>query len=301
MTEKLSETARKPVKIEAKTAEQKNPVIEESYVSFDGARMRYLRAGSGPPLILVHGLMGHSFSWRYAMPVFAQNFTVYAVDLLGAGYSDRPVIDQSLRANAERLLRFLDEFGLGQCILLGSSRGGGVVMRAAALAPDRVERMVLVSPINPWSPHGSRIAPVLSHRLIAPIVRRVMPRARNLYPLILRRLYGDTARIRPGTLEGYAAPYKIPGSFEHEIGVLSTWNRDLEELKSQLPRIAHIPTLLLWGNRDAAVSPASAEPLRKNFSNCRFVMMDGIGHIPYEEVPDEFNRIVNDFLLASGK
>ncbi len=273
----------------------------EANVLLDGARMRYLRAGSGPPLVLVHGLLGHSFSWRHAMPVFAQNFTVYAVDLLGAGYSDRPTIDQSLLANAERLLRFLAELGIGQCILLGSSRGGGVVMRAAALAPQRVERMILVSPINPWSPHGRRIARLLSHRRVAPLFLRIAPHGQILYRLVLNRLYGDTARVRPGTLEGYAAPYKLPGSFEHEIRILGTWNQDLEELRSVLPRIAHIPTLLLWGNRDVAVSPASAEPLRKNFTNCQLVMMDGIGHIPYEEVPEEFNRVVNDFLLSSPK
>ena len=287
------------MKIEARSSEQKAPVIEESYVLLDGARMRYLRAGSGPPLVLVHGLLGHSFSWRYALPLFAQNFTTYAVDLLGAGYSDRPVVGQTLRANAERLLRFLDEIGARSCILLGSSRGGGVVMRAAALAPERVERMVLVSPINPWSPHGRRIARLLSHRRVAPVFLRLAPRGEILYPLVLNRLYGDARRARPGTLEGYAAPYKLPGSFEHEIRILSTWNEDLDELHSVLPRIAHIPTLLLWGNRDAAVSPASAEPLRKNFSNCRFVMMDGVGHIPYEEVPDDFNRVVNEFLLSS--
>jgi pimeloyl-ACP methyl ester carboxylesterase len=273
--------------------------ITEAYVSLDGASMRYLRAGSGPPLILVHGLMGHSFSWRFAMPVFAQNFTVYAVDLLGAGYSDRPVIDQSLRANAERLLRFLDEIGASSCVLLGSSRGGGIVMRAAALAPDRVERMVLVSPINPWSPHGKSIAPVLSHDWIAPIFSHLGPRVKMLHGLMLRRLYGDPRRILPGTIEGYAGPYNLAKSFEQEVNILRTWNQDLEELHSVLPSIAHIPTLLIWGNRDAAVSPTSAEPLRQKFTNCRLVMMDGVGHIPYEEVPDEFNRVVNEFLLAS--
>jgi pimeloyl-ACP methyl ester carboxylesterase len=273
--------------------------IEECSISLGGARMRYLRAGSGPPLILVHGLMGHSFSWRLAMPVFARNFTVYAVDMLGAGYSDRPSrLDHSLRANAQRLLDFLDAAAVDSCRLLGSSRGGGIVMRAAALAPERVERMVLVSPVNAWSAHGRRLAPVLSHTLVAPVFLRLAPRAKIFYPWVLRRLYGNPQRILPGTLEGYAAPYAQPRSFDHEIGALSSWNHDLDELSMSLPRVAHIPTLLLWGSLDAAVSPASAEPLRRNFQHCRFVMMEGVGHVPYEEVPDEFNRIVNEFLLG---
>lgn len=260
--------------------------------------MRYLHAGSGPALVLVHGLMGHSFSWRHCLPVFAQHFHAYAVDLLGYGYSDRPKVDQSLRANAERLLRFLDEIRAPSAILLGSSRGGGVVMRAAALGVNRVERMILVSPINPWSPHGTTIAPFLSHPLIAPVFASVGPRATFFHGMLLRRLYGDPARIQPGVLEGYAGPYNIAGSFDQEIAILKTWNQDLGELRQLLPRIADIPTLLLWGSLDAAVSPASAAPLRKNFHRCRLVMMDGIGHIPYEEVPDEFNRIVLEFLLS---
>jgi len=259
--------------------------------------MRYLRAGSGPPLVLIHGLLGHSFSWRFALPVFAEHFTVYSVDLLGAGYSERPAgLDQSLRANADRLLRFLDQVGIGSCVLLGSSRGGGVAMRAAAQAPERVQRMVLVSPINPWSAHGKRLAPILSNPVLAPLTIRVMRRGKALYPLILRRLYGDGHRIRPGTLEGYAAPYEIPGSFENEIAILSTWNRDLEDLRHQLPRIAHIPTLLLWGDRDVAVAPSSAVPLGRNFTDCHLIMMEGVGHIPYEEVPEDFHRAVLSFL-----
>ena len=81
--------------------------IEECWMDFDGARMRYLRAGSGPPLILLHGLLGYSFSWRYTMPALAPYATVYALDTLGAGFSDRPrVIDHSMRGTALRVLRF---------------------------------------------------------------------------------------------------------------------------------------------------------------------------------------------------
>src|SRR5437899_4188470 len=99
--------------------------VEEQGVSLDGIRVRYLRSGSGPPLLLVHGLLGYSFSWRFAMPVLAEKATVYAVDLLGAGFSDRPArLDCTLRASAQRLLRFLDGVGVGSCDLLGTSHGG---------------------------------------------------------------------------------------------------------------------------------------------------------------------------------
>ena len=101
-------------------------------MDFDGARMRYLRAGSGPPLILLHGLMGYSFSWRFVMPVLAKRATVFAVDLLGAGFSDRPPnLDCRLRPSAERFLRFLDAVGIREFDLLGTSHGIGITTNGA--------------------------------------------------------------------------------------------------------------------------------------------------------------------------
>ena len=106
--------------------------IEECWMDFDGARMRYLRAGSGPALILLHGLLGYSFSWRYTMPALAPYATVYAPDLLGAGFSDRPPgIDHSMAGSARRVLKFAENLGLSSFDLLGTSRGGAVAMSAA--------------------------------------------------------------------------------------------------------------------------------------------------------------------------
>jgi pimeloyl-ACP methyl ester carboxylesterase len=100
--------------------------VEECWMDFDGARMRYLRAGSGPPIILLHGLLGYSFSWRYAMPALAPLRTCYAPDMLGAGFSERPKIDHSMRATALRLLRFAENLKLDSFDLVGTSRGGDV-------------------------------------------------------------------------------------------------------------------------------------------------------------------------------
>src|SRR5271157_4551130 len=107
--------------------------VEECWMDFDGARMRYLRTGSGPALILLHGLLGYSFSWRYTMPALAPYRTVFAPDLLGAGFSDRPQgIDHSMRGTALRVLRFAENLGLGSFDLVGTSRGGAVAMATAA-------------------------------------------------------------------------------------------------------------------------------------------------------------------------
>lgn len=273
--------------------------IQDHWITLDGARMRYLRDGIGPPLILLHGLLGYSFSWRYAIPAFAQFANVHAVDMLGMGFSDRPPgLDGTLRACAERLLRFMDAVGMASCDLLGTSHGGGVAMRAAAIAPDRIRSLILVAPINPWSSRGKFLAGLLGHRMISPLLLKIAPRLAFTHFLLLRRLYGDPRRIRSGTLQGYSVPFTVPGALEHPLRILSSWHADLAELETVLPQIAQIPTLLLWGDCDNAVDPNSAAPLSQRLRNCETLMLKGVGHLPYEEVPEEFNRLVDRFLQS---
>ena len=271
--------------------------VEERWFVLDRHRMRYLCSGSGPPLLLLHGLLGYSFSWRFALPLLAEKATVYAVDMPGVGFSDRPPhASGSFRAHAERLLRFMDGVGVESCDLLGTSHGGAVAMMAASLAPERVRSLILVAPVNPWSAHGRRLAPFLSSAPVSWLLLRLGPCLGIVHDALLRRLYGDPQRIRPGTLAGYSAPFRIPGTLNYGLGVVRSWNRDLEELESALPRISGIPILLLWGSRDAAVSPASREQLRQQFRHCQVEVFDGVGHLPYEEVPEAFNASVISFL-----
>jgi pimeloyl-ACP methyl ester carboxylesterase len=277
--------------------------VEECWMDFDGSRMRYLRAGSGPPLILLHGLMGYSFSWRYTMPALAPYATVYAPDLLGAGFSDRPRgLDHSMRGTALRVLRFAEKLGLGSFDLLGTSRGGPVAMAAAAESlsaggsKPRLRRLVLVCPVNPYSSHGTWLAPFFGTRFGAALFRVGAERMPFLFPYWHGRLYGDRSKIPPGTLEGYKAPLAIPGLFEHGLSIVRTWTADLQELEGLLPKLASVPTLLMWGSKDTAVYASSMAPLARHFTNVQTVVFPGVGHLPYEECPEEFNRALIEFL-----
>ena len=278
---------------------------EECWMELDGARMRYLRAGSGPALILLHGLMGYSFSWRFAMPALAPYASVYALDMLGAGFSERPKIDHSMRATALRVLHFAKNLGLSSFDLLGTSRGGAVAMCAASMCTAaecagggdlRVRRLVLVAPVNPYSSHGRWLAPFAGSRIGTPLVRAVVNHAPFLYPYFHQRMYGDRRQIPPGSLEGYKAPLAIPGLFEHGLSIVHTWSADLRELEALLPKLAPIPTLLMWGSKDPAVYISSLKPLAKYFPNSQTVVFPGVGHLPYEECPHEFNEALIKFL-----
>jgi pimeloyl-ACP methyl ester carboxylesterase len=279
--------------------------IEECWMDLDGARMRYMRSGSGPPLILLHGLLGYSFSWRYAMPALAPHATVFALDMLGAGFSDRPKgIDHSMRGTALRVLEFAEKLGLSTFDLLGTSRGGAVAMCAAAecVSGDacklKLRRLVLACPVNPYSAHGKRLAPFFGTFFGAGLFRAGvrMGRMQQLYPYWHGRMFGDPKKIPPGSLEGYKAPLAIPGLFEHGLSIVKTWREDLEELERLLPKLAPILTLLMWGTKDPAVYFSSMELVARHFSNVQTVVFPGVGHLPYEECPEEFNRALIEFL-----
>ena len=138
--------------------------------------MRYLRTGSGRALFCCMACSATHFPGVTPCPPLARHSTVHAVDMLGVGFSDRPLgLNAHLRANAERLLRFLDAVNVDSCDLLGTSHGGAVAMMTAALAPERIRQLVLVAPVNPWSHRGRRMAAFLSNRSIAPTFLRVAP------------------------------------------------------------------------------------------------------------------------------
>jgi pimeloyl-ACP methyl ester carboxylesterase len=279
------------------------PLWEEHWVALADGRMRYLQAGSGRALILVHGLMGYSFSWRFALPELAAHATVYAIDNLGAGLSvARDGMDCSMRASAERVLQFVDALGITDFDLLGTSHGGAVAMMAAALCAERhdlrLKRLVLVAPVNPWSRHGRWLAPFVGCGLGAFLFRNTIERWRSLDYLWLRRLFGDGSKIPPDSLEGYRRPVRENHGFRHAQRIVRGWTADLAGLQQALPKIRNYPTLLMWGTRDRAVSFRSAETLCQSFRDCRLVAFEGVGHLPYEEAPQEFNRTLIEFLAA---
>lgn len=278
--------------------------VEECWTKVEGLRMRYLRAGSGPPLILLHGLLGYSFSWRFNIPALARHRTVYALDMPGAGFSERSkTLDCSFRGSAERLLKFASGLGLDFFDLLGTSHGGAVAMLAAGIAKQssgkRIRSLILVAPVNPWSAHGRELAPILTTSLISGFLGWCIPRIAFANGAVVRRLYGDVRRISPGTVEGYSKPYTASGDFDYVFNILRTWNQDLDQLERSLPQIADVPTLLIWGTSDAAVEPDSARTLARHLGRCELIELPGVGHLPYEEVPEQFNAAVIKFLTAT--
>ncbi len=276
--------------------------VRECWATVDGHRLRYLRCGSGPALLMLHGLLGYAFSWRLNFAALGKQATIFAPDLLGIGYSERPPgLDYRMRAVAERMLRFLDAEGIGQADILGTSHGGGIAAHLADLCrerqPERLRRLLLVAPVNPWSRHGALLTGLLATRGAGLLLRACYPLLAPAHGYFLGRMYGDPRRIPPGSSEGYSAPLRLPGTVDYALGIMRGWRQDLRELEAVYLRLARVPTLLLWGTRDPAVLPSSAHRLHQILADSQLTLIPGAGHLPYEETPEEFNRVVLEFLV----
>ena len=269
----------------------------EEFVRVQGARMRCLVTGDGPCMLLLHGLLGTADAWGPATQRLAASSTVYAPDALGIGGSDRvPNLDVSLTATAERLIELMDSKGIVQADIVGTSHGGSVALMLASLHPERVRSLVLHAPANPFSDVADPLIRFYRTALGRWFAGRLPTVPASVQSLALGRMYGDASRIRSGSLERYIASLRIPGTVSYLLRILDRWEMDMAALQAALPGVRRVPTLLLWGDRDRAVSLRSGERLLEYFDRASLLVIPGAGHLPHEEVPVAFAGAISSFL-----
>ena len=275
----------------------------ERWSTVGGHTFRYLVTGSGPPVLLLHGLLGFSFSWRRNLKALEECGTLYAVDALGAGYSDHPCpMDCGLEAQAERMLGLMDALGLESAALAGNSHGAAVGMMMAALSAQRgrprIHRLLLTGAVHPWAQYEWRQQMLIDCPPALSVFGPMLLNSKLLQIIFLRRLYGDPRLLTPETIEGYTAALVHNGTLEYGSGVVKSWRRDLRRLEELAPYLADIPAMVVWGTEDHAVKIESAPRLCRAFRQCEFIPMPGVGHMPMEEAPRLFNPAAKRFLLS---
>jgi pimeloyl-ACP methyl ester carboxylesterase len=269
--------------------------IEKLTAEIAGDRFSYFRAGAGPPILLLHGLLGGSFCWRKNMEALSQRHTVFAVDLPGHGESNAPChLDCSMPAQASRVSALLERLELEAVDVVGCSWGGAIAMYLAA-QNTKVRSLVLAAPVNPWSNFGSGRIRFLSGRIGSAFLRTVWPVSGPLYHIALARMYCDPRRLTPETVEGYRSIVMRPGRVKNILNTLRSWEKDVNALRAEIPKIK-ARSLLIWGTCDGAVDVLSAEALKQALPQCQIKIIEGAGHLPFEETPEEFNRLVLDFV-----
>lgn len=276
---------------------QKFAQCRDEVVEVQSERVHYLRAGSGRPMLLIHGLVGSRSNWLKNIGALAEHASVYAIDLANAGRSGRiEASDTGIEATADRVAAAMDALGLEEADIAGHSHGGAVALMLAARHPERVRSLVLFAPANPFC---SRPGPMI--RLYSSALGRLLAKCapylpRPIHLLALERMYGDPARVGEGCIEGYIDGLRVPGRVNHILDIVRGWFADMVKLKAALPLVAGIPTLLLWGDRDRAMSVESGVKLNQEIAGSELVVMPGGGHVVFEEMPKESNRLMVDWL-----
>jgi pimeloyl-ACP methyl ester carboxylesterase len=272
--------------------------VEEAFVLVGGAKVHYQTAGTGRPLLLLHGLVGSAKNWRQNIRFLSRNASVYAVDLFNMGKSERvPGLDAGLEATADRLAACMDALGLAEADIAGHSHGGAVAMMFAARHPDRVRSLILFAPANPFCNLGHPLVRFYRTRFGIWFARQIPFLPRILKATALGKMYGDPSRVSPGALEGYIDGLHIPGTIEHVLQIIGRWFVDMGLLRSALSDLAAKPTLLIWGDRDRAVGLPSGRALQRMLRKSSLLVIPGAGHIAFEERPDICNRAMRDWLL----
>jgi pimeloyl-ACP methyl ester carboxylesterase len=171
-----------------------------------------------------------------------------------------------------------------------------VALTLAANYPGRVKNLILHAPANPYSQLGDPLINFYLTGLGNWFAHHIATLPEPMQALALGRMYGDPSRLRDGSLGKYIGSLKVPGTVDYVLSMLRTWFADMEKLKSALAQVRPIPALLLWGDRDRAVSLESAQELRRCFDHSEFELLPGAGHLPYEECPETLARLANSFL-----
>jgi pimeloyl-ACP methyl ester carboxylesterase len=159
-----------------------------------------------------------------------------------------------------------------------------------------VERLLLVDPVHPWAEYEWQQRLLIDCPPALIFFGPALLHSKLLQIMFLRRLYGDPHPVTPDTIEGYTGALRQSGTLQYGTGVVKSWRKDLADLERMAPRLAKIPATIVWGTEDHAVKLESAPRLCQVFEDCEFIPLPGVGHMPMEEAPEQFNAIAERFL-----
>lgn len=271
------------------------------HVVLHGRRVAFRQSGSGPVLVLLHGMAGSSATWLRVMPALSRRFTVMAPDLLGHGASAKPAGEYSVAAHANVVRDLLAALGHDRATLVGQSFGGGVAMQLAYQYPQRCERLVLVSSGGLGPEVGLLLRGLSlpgSDRLL-PLV--CSPALRDAGERLVAWLGGAGLRVAPAVEEiwrGWAslADADTRRAFFRTLRSVIDAGGQSVDATDRLYLAAHVPTLLVWGARDGIIPVAHAYTARDAVPGSRLVVFDESGHFPHCDDPERFVEALLEFV-----
>ena len=260
-----------------------------------GVKTNYHEAGSGPPVILIHG-SGPGVSawanWQFAIPYLAQKLHVFAYDQLGFGYTDpAPGQHYSLELWTNHLLGFMQAVGIKRAHLVGNSMGASVALAAAITHPEVTDRLVLMGPMGVRFSlrKGEGLDAVWGYTPSVANMRRLI----DIFAYNPQRFPTDQlaemryqASIQPGAQEAFSSMFPEPR--QQQVDALAAYEDRLSEIKNQ--------TLLIHGREDRVIPLETSFKLLNLIDNAQLHVFGHCGHWTQLEPRDQFNRLVRDFL-----
>jgi len=275
-----------------------SPSLIPQTVQIKGHTIFYIVKGEGKPLILIHGFGAGIWVWEKQIDFLSQFYRVYALDLIGHGFSDRPKFAYTPEAYIHFLRDFMDGVGVEKTTLIGNSMGGGIAWAMGAFFPECVERLILINCAPPDVLDQVRndsfrtLVAIKDIPLLPYLV--IVSRNKRSIRWILQECVSDIKCITSEILARQYQLLKIKGT---TWVLYSTFKnaKEAPKLKDQLSRI-YQPTLLLWGERDLIFPPQVGESIHQAIKGSKFQMIEKSGHIPMWETPEAANEAILDFL-----
>ncbi len=278
-------------------------ILQDHTIRIENVETCYWREGSGPPLLLLHGIGGSAAGWLTTLPALIPTHEVLAPDLPGFGRTEPLQTGPTCMGDSARFVHdFMQALNIGQADVMGHSMGAAIALQLAIEFPESVRRLVLVDS----SGLGRSISP-LFRLMSVPLLGEAL--ARSAYtPDVHKFIENTRAGVKnPAILtdELLETLFRIEQSPERykitlktlRIGVnLAGQKRSfVDPILQGLPTLTQ-PVLLVWGRQDPHIPLEHAEAALRRLPNARLEVIDACGHIPMFDQPEAFNRIVSEFL-----
>jgi pimeloyl-ACP methyl ester carboxylesterase len=293
----------RPRDIEWEEHKAELPHAERSrFVEIDGARVHYQEAGEidAPPVILIHGFCASTFVWSDVfLPIAEAGFRVIVPDLIGFGFSEKPrQSEYTIDAQARLIVRLMDSLGIERATIVGSSYGGAVASVCALDYAERVERLVLVDAVINDDVKRQPLLQLAAAPLMGDLVSPLLLGTYRLTRWRMRKVYGKDAAwlLKDERMRAHHRPLRAASAHRAVIRTLRRWNASRVELEAH--RIRQ-PTLLIWGEDDVDIPLAHGKLMFERIPNARLIVFRRCGHLPQEEYPLEFTKLVTEFCGAS--
>jgi pimeloyl-ACP methyl ester carboxylesterase len=277
---------------------------EIQYVTIHGHRRAYVKVGTGPALLLLHGLGCDHTTWAPVIAALARRYTVIAPDLLGHGKSAKPRADYSVGGYANGMRDLLTVLGIDRVTVVGHSLGGGVAMQFAYQFPERTERMILVAPGGMGQEVTMAIRAVTLPGFHAAMGVVTLPGVRHVTKAVLRSLAASgLSHVRD--LDEVA---EIVDSFKDRQTRTAIRHvvRAVVDLKGQIVTMVDrayltqaMPILVVWGSDDRVIPVRHADNVRAIAPGAVVEVLPNSGHFPHRDHPQRFVKVLNDFVRRS--